>query len=156
VSYDQGLSVATTALADGFVDTPYSAQLQVGGGAGFVTWSLASGSTLPEGLQLSDDGVLSGMVSTFVLEGETSRTFPFAVMVRDVENRANVAPLSLTLHQALPETGAGAATPAAKDDGGCSAGATAPGLFGFALLLAALRRRATAEDSRKRTRETAS
>jgi len=53
-------SVTTTTLADGTVGTAYNATLQGGGGAGSLTWALASGSSLPAGLSLSSAGAISG------------------------------------------------------------------------------------------------
>ena len=53
-------SVTTTTLANGTVGTAYSATLQASGGAGTLTWALASGSSLPAGLSLSSAGTISG------------------------------------------------------------------------------------------------
>ncbi len=53
-------SITTTSLASGTAGTAYSATLQASGGAGTLTWSLASGSTLPAGLSLSSSGAISG------------------------------------------------------------------------------------------------
>jgi len=53
-------SITTTSLASGTVGTAYSATLQASGGAGTLTWSLASGSSLPAGLSLSGTGTISG------------------------------------------------------------------------------------------------
>ncbi len=144
VTYDQGITVVTTALADAYVDTPYTVQLQAAGAAGFTSWSMAQGSTPPEGLELSEDGVISGVLAGFLLEGEKTRTFPFLVQVKDSENRINVAPLSVTLHLAPPAAETKPQEKAEEDDGGgCSAGVADPSLLalGAALGLAALRRR---------------
>ena len=53
-------SITTASLASGTVGTAYSATLQAGGGAGTLTWALASGSALPAGLSLSGTGMISG------------------------------------------------------------------------------------------------
>jgi hypothetical protein len=53
-------AITTTALASGVAGTAYSATLQASGGAGSLTWSLASGSSLPAGLSLSAAGAISG------------------------------------------------------------------------------------------------
>lgn len=53
------LAIATSALPGGTVGVSYSATLAAGGGDGDPQWSLASGS-LPPGLSLSAQGVLSG------------------------------------------------------------------------------------------------
>ena len=57
-------SITTTTLASGAVGTAYSANLQASGGAGALTWSLASGSSLPAGLSLSSAGAISGTPTT--------------------------------------------------------------------------------------------
>ncbi len=65
--------ITTTSLSDGTVGTAYSATLAASGGAGALTWSLATGSSLPAGLSLSSSGAISGTptlpgASTFTLE----------------------------------------------------------------------------------------
>ena len=57
-------AITTTTLANGSVGTAYNASLQVTGGAGTLTWSLASGSSLPAGLSLSNLGTISGTPTT--------------------------------------------------------------------------------------------
>ena len=57
-------AITTTTLANGAVGTAYNASLQVTGGAGTLTWSLVSGSSLPAGLSLSSLGTISGMPTT--------------------------------------------------------------------------------------------
>jgi hypothetical protein len=69
-------TITTTTLASGAVGTAYNASLQVTGGAGALTWSLASGSSLPAGLSLSSLGTISGTPTT---AGKTT----FTVKVTD-------------------------------------------------------------------------
>ncbi len=69
-------TITTTTLANGAVGTAYNASLQVTGGAGTLTWSLASGSSLPAGLSLSSLGTISGTPTT---AGKTT----FTVKVTD-------------------------------------------------------------------------
>jgi hypothetical protein len=69
-------AITTTTLSNGAVGTTYNASLQVTGGAGTLTWSLASGSSLPTGLSLSNLGTISGTPTT---AGKTS----FTVKVTD-------------------------------------------------------------------------
>jgi Putative Ig domain/Bacterial Ig domain len=57
------LTIKTTSLARGVVGTAYSQTLSATGGSGSYTFSLLSG-TLPTGLMLSSDGVLSGTPSS--------------------------------------------------------------------------------------------
>lgn len=56
----QPLQITTSALADGYTGTAYSKPLSATGGKTAYTWSLASGSTLPAGLNLSSTGTISG------------------------------------------------------------------------------------------------
>lgn len=56
------LTVTTPSLSDGQVGVAYSAALAATGGAGSITWALASGS-LPAGLTLSTGGTISGTPS---------------------------------------------------------------------------------------------
>jgi uncharacterized protein YjdB len=52
-------TIVTTSLPSGRVATPYSASLGAVGGTGSYTWSLLAGS-LPNGLQLATNGIISG------------------------------------------------------------------------------------------------
>ena len=56
-------TITTVSLPDGTVGTAYSQTLEATGDA-TITWSLASGSTLPDGLTLSTDGKISGTPTT--------------------------------------------------------------------------------------------
>ena len=62
VVVDPPPSITTTSLANGVVGTAYSATLAATGGAGTLTWSVASGS-LPAGLTLAS-GKISGTPTT--------------------------------------------------------------------------------------------
>ena len=59
LTVSSSLSIIITALPDGTVGTSYSQQLSATGGTPPYTWSVESG-TLPDGVSLSPDGVLSG------------------------------------------------------------------------------------------------
>jgi len=65
------LTITTTSLPNGTVNSSYSASLSSGGGTGTINWTLASGSSLPTGLHLSTSGTVSGTPST---AGTTSFT----------------------------------------------------------------------------------
>jgi hypothetical protein len=82
-------SITTTTLAAGTVGTAYSATLAATGGTGTLTWSLASGSSLPAGLSLAS-GAISG---TPTAEG----TSTFTVKVTDAAS----TPLSATQQLSL-------------------------------------------------------
>ena len=69
-------SITTSSLTAATVGTAYSANLQAKGGAGSLTWSLDSDSSLPAGLSLSSAGVISGTPTT-------AGTKSFAVKVTD-------------------------------------------------------------------------
>jgi hypothetical protein len=57
-------NITTTTLTGGVVGTAYSANLQASGGAGALTWSLDSASSLPAGLSVSGAGAISGTPTT--------------------------------------------------------------------------------------------
>ena len=106
----QALSVTTSSLPGGTMGNAYSQmQLTAKGGAGADTWKLASGSSLPAGLNLSSAGMITGTPNgNFV--GPTS----FTVVVTDSETPTpqtasaglsiaiTVAPLSITTSGSLP------------------------------------------------------
>ena len=93
------LTITTTSLLDGMVDTPYSQTLQVSGGSGTYTWSIITGS-LPAGLSLnSSTGLISG-TSTAI------GTSDFTVQVNDGLTTDEQA-LSITVNCNLAVTGEG-------------------------------------------------
>ncbi len=65
-----------TTLPAALVGTSYSTTLQASGGKAPLTWSLATGSTLPAGLTLSSAGVISGTPTS-------SGSFSFTAKVTD-------------------------------------------------------------------------
>jgi Cep192 domain 4 len=71
----------------------YEAFLAGTGGTGTLTWSLADGSTLPQGLSLSSDGEISGTVAKSTGVG----TYPFTVDVMDQSDPPQEASRQLTL-----------------------------------------------------------
>jgi hypothetical protein len=81
-------TIATTTLASGSVGTAYSATLQASGGSGSLTWSLASGSSLPAGLSLSAAGAISGTPTA-------AATTTFSVKVTDA-SQGQPGPASAT------------------------------------------------------------
>ena len=69
-------TITTESLPDGEVGTAYS-QTLVATGSETITWSLASGSTMPAGLTLNSDGTITGTpttagTSTFTVTAENS------------------------------------------------------------------------------------
>ena len=67
--------ITTTTLTNATPNANYSATLQATGGAGTLTWTVASGS-LPTGLSLSNSGVITG-------DPTVSGTFSFTVQATD-------------------------------------------------------------------------
>lgn len=133
VAFEQGPSILTTALPDAYVDTPYVAHLtQFGGNATSLTWSLAEGNRLPEGLALSADGRISGMASLAALEGASERIFPFVVRVRDGANQDAVQPLSIRLHREARQQDNDGGGGGSADGGGCQAAGGELGLLALA------------------------
>jgi hypothetical protein len=86
-------SVTTTTLTDGTEGTAYSATLQATGGAGSLTWALASGSSLPAGLSLGSSGAISGTPSA-------AGTTKFTVKVTDASG-GQQGPVSATKQLSL-------------------------------------------------------
>ncbi len=83
----QLLSIATQSLADGVVGQDYTQTLNAVGGNAPYHWELKSG-TLPEGLLLSDAGVIAGLPTT---TGELS----FEVRAIDQSGQSVIASLSI-------------------------------------------------------------
>ncbi|NOQ13838.1 MAG: S8 family serine peptidase, partial [Methyloprofundus sp.] len=83
------LSVQTSALNDGTLNTLYNISLVASGGASPYTWSVTAG-TLPAGLSLQTDGTLSGSPSL-------SGTSNFTVQVTDNAGDTAIQALSLTI-----------------------------------------------------------
>ncbi|HYM78861.1 MAG TPA: choice-of-anchor D domain-containing protein [Candidatus Dormibacteraeota bacterium] len=72
----------------------YQATLTAGGGTGPYTWALGNGSTLPLGLTLSTNGVISGTLDPSVKAG----TYSFTVQVTDSATSATaISTLTLTV-----------------------------------------------------------
>ena len=92
-------TITTTSLASGTVGAAYNVTLHSAGGAGAVTWSLATGSALPAGMSLSTAGVISGTATT---PGTTN----FTVKVTDASGAkegqcSQTQQLSLTIKPAV-------------------------------------------------------
>ena len=81
-------NITTSDLPDGKMDEEYSAKLE-GEYGRFLTWALAEGSSLPEGLSLLPDGTVSG---TPIVHGE----FTFSVIATVLESVAS-DPKQITL-----------------------------------------------------------
>jgi hypothetical protein len=97
------LAVTTASLAGGATGSPYpSTTLQASGGVTPYTWALASGSSLPAGLNLSAGGILSGTPAAGS-GGPYSLTF----VVADSSTPPQTAQATLTL--SISSTSSGSA-----------------------------------------------
>jgi hypothetical protein len=98
IAVDAGLAVSTSALANGYVGSAYSASLAATGGSGTgYKWSVSSG-TLPKGLKLSA-GAISGKPTAV---GAKS----FTIEVKDSASNKATAKLTLTVGPELEITSA--------------------------------------------------
>ncbi|MHB8499605.1 MAG: beta strand repeat-containing protein [Candidatus Acidiferrales bacterium] len=94
------LSITTTTLPNGTVQTAYSQTLQSSGGSGAVTWSITAG-TLPAGLTLNPtSGVIAGTptapgTSNFTVQATDSGT-PQQTATQALSIKINPAPLAIT------------------------------------------------------------
>ncbi len=87
------LGISTTTLPEGTVGMSYSQQFSASGGVAPYTWTIASGS-LPNGLELSSGGLLSGTPTS---DGIAT----FTVSVADGSAQQANQPLTLTVLAAL-------------------------------------------------------
>jgi hypothetical protein len=83
------LTVTTTSLPDGVAGQPYQAQLAASGGEPPYSWVVSNGN-LPDGLTLSNAGVISGTPTV-------TGTFTFTVKVTDALTNTASANLSITV-----------------------------------------------------------
>jgi hypothetical protein len=80
----------------------YLTNLAASGGVGTLSWSLVSGTTLPNGLSLSSSGSITGTPSSSVAVGNYS----FTAQVADQSSRKQTATATFTLPVAAYVTGA--------------------------------------------------
>ena len=93
-----GLSITTTSLPSGVLNSSYNASLQATGGLPPYAWSLTAGN-LPPGLSLNSTGLISGTPTA-------SGTWGFTTQVSDSESPPATAsaPLSITVQSSLSIT----------------------------------------------------
>ncbi len=84
------LSIATTSLADGILNSAYNANLAASGGTVPYSWSVSSGA-LPPGLSLSATGAITGTPTTLGVSN-------FTVEVADAELSPQRATTQLTIN----------------------------------------------------------
>lgn len=122
------LSVASPTLAAGQVGQSYTDHLAMSGDLcpdSDDTFSLAAGSSLPAGLSLSSDGVLSGTPSA---TGATS----FSVRLGDTAGNVGTATLSLSVLDVEPTTLPGAVAGRAYSQSLSTTGGTGPYSYSLA------------------------
>lgn len=97
LTIDTGIAITTSSLADGTEGAAYSATLTSSGGGSATNWAIDSGA-LPTGLTLNAaSGVISGTPTV-------ADTFNFVVEVTGSDTSTALAPLSLTITDALVVT----------------------------------------------------
>jgi hypothetical protein len=90
------LSITTSSVDDGVNGTAYSQTLAASGGTGTRTWSLTSSSgPLPDGLSLSNAGVISGTPTV-------TNTFDFTVQAQDSSSPPQTDTQALSIRIADP------------------------------------------------------
>jgi hypothetical protein len=95
VTSNSSLSIITTSLPNGVVNTNYSSNLQATGGSGGYSWSLAAGSgPLPTGITLSSSGSISGTTGS-------AGSYPITVEVTDSNNDTKTQSLTLVINNAV-------------------------------------------------------
>ena len=136
------LEITTDTLARARVFDSYEATLEATGVTGNVTWSLGVDGALPDGLFLTEDGVIRGVPSAASLGGEKTRVLSFEVVATDSAHKVARATLSLELFDDRPDPKPVTKT-TTKKEGGCQSTAGDAGLLtlGLALGLATLVRR---------------
>jgi hypothetical protein len=86
------VSITTTALPNASHKKSYNYSLHTSGGISPYTWSIING-TLPSGISLSDDGVLSGTPAS--IASDTSSVFTVQVRDSSYSPRTSIQPLSI-------------------------------------------------------------
>ena len=94
ISYSGVPNWTTSAGSLGTFDGPISVQLQATSNS-TVSYALAGGSTLPNGITLSSSGLLSGTLNT-------DQTFSFTVVANDLENQDTSRSFQVTVSTADP------------------------------------------------------
>jgi hypothetical protein len=94
VTPEGDLEIITTHLPNGGVGEEYEAELEAIGGMGDYEWTLSAGD-LPEGLELSSNGVISGTPDADLEEDYTDYTF--TVQVEDEAEETDTQAFTITI-----------------------------------------------------------
>ncbi len=146
VSYNEPIAITTTALPDAFIGNDYAAKLshnrgkessgivfslpcvqQAVSAMSFMCAPMDESQKLPPGLELKDDGSISGLPSS---TAGADKVYSFLVKVVDDAGRQDVRSLSIRVRPAITTSGGG---------GGCAVAGGVP-LLALALLAVAKRR----------------
>lgn len=87
--------ILTKGLPTAHAGEEYTASLSAAGGTGTLKWAVADGATLPAGLSLSEDGVLSGPAAR--TSDEVVKSVDISVKVTDAEGLSSTASIPLLL-----------------------------------------------------------
>lgn len=91
----QSLEITTAAVPVGYTCGPYNTNMQASGGTTPYVWSMADGSTLPDGLSLSADGAVVGVMT---VPGD----YAFTVRCTDSADPAHVVDKAFALQMDVP------------------------------------------------------
>jgi hypothetical protein len=87
--------INTSVIEQGYTCTPYNVMLEAVGGTQPYTWSLAAGSTLPDGVTLDADGRIHGLL-------DAAGEWTFSVVCTDAAGTPHTDEVELTLNVDVP------------------------------------------------------
>jgi N-acetylglucosamine-6-sulfatase len=119
---ERGLTITTSTVPPGVVGEPYTQSLRHWGGVAPVTWSVRSGS-LPDGLSLSHDGVLSGIPTAPGVNAIEVELVDAGVSPYDGAPQGLTRGLDLEVRDPAQDPGE---LPGGDTGGGCGCGTPAP------------------------------
>ena len=109
-------SILTTSLASGIQgESGYAQTLAASGGSAPLTWSLQSGSSLPDGLTLNPSGIISGNLTTDAISST------FTVVVTDANGFSATQQLTIAVGPAPGRNGTDLQGGLTKDPGSAAA-----------------------------------
>jgi hypothetical protein len=91
----RSLEITTASVPVGNTCTPYHTDMVASGGTAPYAWSLADGSSLPEGVSLSADGKIVGVMTV-------AGDYAFTIRCTDSASPANVVDKDFTLNMSVP------------------------------------------------------
>lgn len=119
-----GLSFNANRLASGKVGESYRARVDTAQGAGEIKYTLAEGSVLPEGLTLSEDGLLTGTPTK-------AGVYKLIVLASAEGKEGDTITLTLYIEEASTASGGSEIDPPVEADNGCGSfiGPAGAGVF---------------------------